>query len=300
MEAIFKGENIFEFMERFDSDETCRKFIADKKWETGFICKRCKNTKYVPIEKHHSRECTKCKYIESATANTMFHKVKFGIRKAFFIAFEMSCTTKNMSSTQMAKRYGIRQTTAWLFMQKVKIAMESSQTQPMTGDVQVDEFVIGGKETGKQGRSYDSKKSKVTCAVELTETGKIKRVYANVIEDYSAESIQPLFDAHISKEASVKTDKWTAYNKIGKIYKIHQEKSEPGVNFNQIHTVIHQIKTGIRTIQTHVKKGHLQKYLDEFCYRINRSIYKETIFDNLFSRLVKHKPQNWQNIVLSK
>jgi hypothetical protein len=37
MEAIFKGENIFEFMERFDSDETCRKFIADKKWETGFI-----------------------------------------------------------------------------------------------------------------------------------------------------------------------------------------------------------------------------------------------------------------------
>lgn len=203
------------------------------------------------------------------------------------MAFEMSCTTKNMSSTQMAKRYGIRQTTAWLFMQKVKIAMESSQNQPMTGDVQVDEFVIGGKETGKQGRSYDSKKSKVTCAVALTETGKIKRVYANVIEDYSAESIQPLFDTHISKEASVKTDKWTAYNKIGKIYKIYQEKSEPGVNFNQIHTVIHQIKTWIRTIQTHVNKGHLQKYLDEFCYRINRSIYKATIFDNLFSRLVK-------------
>ena len=44
-------------------------------------------------------------------------------------------------------------------MQKVKIAMESSQTQPMTGDVQVDEFVIGGKETGKQGRSYDSNPS---------------------------------------------------------------------------------------------------------------------------------------------
>jgi hypothetical protein len=58
-----------------------------------------------------------------------------------------------MSSTQMSKRFGIRQKTAWLFIQKVKIGMESSKTQPMVGEVQVDKFVIGGKETGKQGRS---------------------------------------------------------------------------------------------------------------------------------------------------
>lgn len=42
----------------------------------------------------------------------------------------------------------MRQKIVWLFMQKVKTAMESSKTQPMVGDVQVDEFVIGGKETG--------------------------------------------------------------------------------------------------------------------------------------------------------
>ena len=81
----------------------------------------------------------------------------------------MTCTTKGISSTQAAKRYGVTQKTSWLYMQKVRLAMQSSKLHPMTGNVQADEFVTGGKETGKQGRSYDSKKAKVACAVELTE-----------------------------------------------------------------------------------------------------------------------------------
>jgi len=212
----------------------------------------------------------------------------------------MSCTTKGLSTTQAAKRYGITQKTSWLFMQKVRLSMASSKSHPMVGNVHVDEFVIGGKETGKPGRSYDSKKAKVVCAVELSASGKIKRGYAKIIEDYSSASIKPLFDTHISEKANVNTDKWTAYAKIGKDYKITQEKSVPGKNFQQIHTVIHQIKTNIRTIQTHVQKGHLQKYLDEYFYRLNRSLFKETIFDNLFKRLVRHPHKGWKQIVVTK
>lgn len=51
----------------------------------------------------------------------IFHKVKFGIQKAFCIVFEMSCTTKGMSSKQTAKRYGITQKTCWMFMQKIEL-----------------------------------------------------------------------------------------------------------------------------------------------------------------------------------
>jgi hypothetical protein len=51
----------------------------------------------------------------------------------------------------------------------------------MKGNVQVDEFVVGGKEIEKQGRSFDSKKSNVAFAIELADDGKIKRGYANVI-----------------------------------------------------------------------------------------------------------------------
>ena len=37
------------------------------------------------------------------------------------------------------------------------------------GECKFDEFTIGGKEEGKQGRSYDTKKKKVLCAMELTD-----------------------------------------------------------------------------------------------------------------------------------
>ncbi|HLT33059.1 MAG TPA: IS1595 family transposase, partial [Aquaticitalea sp.] len=39
--------------------------------------------------------------------------------------------------------------------------------------------------------------------------------------------------------------------------------------------------------------------LDEFSYRINRSIHKQTIFDNLISRMVKHKKLTYNDIIIS-
>ena len=42
-------------------------------------------------------------------------------------------------------------------MQKVREAMKSSESHKLNDSVQVDEFTIGGKEEGKQGRSYDTK-----------------------------------------------------------------------------------------------------------------------------------------------
>ena len=297
---IFRGENILDFINEFPNDEKSSEIIANQKWLLGYKCTECGNLKYVAIKKHHSREFTKCRYIESSTANTLFHKVKFGLQKAFCIVFEMSCTTKGLSSTQMAKRYGISQKTAWFFMQKIKFAMASSKQYLLQGDVHVDEFVIGCKENGKQGRSFDTKKSKIVCALELTNDGKVKRGYAKIIDDYSAKSICVLFEEHIDKGTSIQTDKWTAYKKLSREYNIVQVKSNPGKNFNQIHTIIYQIKSGIRTTQTHVNKGHLQKYLDEYFYKLNRSQFKDTIFDNLFKRLVNHENLDWQKIVLPK
>jgi hypothetical protein len=52
--------------------------------------------------------CYKCQYEESATANTLFHKVKFGLQKAFCVVFEMSTSSKSISSIQMGKRFSIR------------------------------------------------------------------------------------------------------------------------------------------------------------------------------------------------
>jgi hypothetical protein len=207
---LFKGQNLLEFAERFKSDDDCKEYLAHMKWSEGYVCLKCGH-KASQTRKDFSRVCNKCSHIESVTANTLFHKVKFGIRKAFFICVEMTTTTKSLSASYMAERFGVTEKTARLFMHKVREAMKSSGNHPMDGDVHINEFVIGGKEKGKVGRSYNSKKKKVVCAVELTEEGKVKRMYSMRIDDYSAKELKKMFVAHISPDATVTTDLWKGW-----------------------------------------------------------------------------------------
>ncbi len=223
----------------------------------------------------------------SATSNTLFHKVKFGVRKAFFICFEMATGTKSLSASYMGVRYGVTEKTARLFMPKVREAMSSSGNSPMDGNVHVDEFVLGGREQGKVGRSYNSKKKKAVTAVELTDQGKVKRMYAMRIEDFSARFLQYMFVGHISREAKVTTDKWKGYRPIAKVYDITQIESNGGLNFKALHTMVHQIKYWIRTTYSWVSDFNINRYFNEFCFRINRSQSKATIFNNLITKMVR-------------
>ena len=132
MAKIFSGENILEFVKTFPDDQTCRKFIANQKWKDAYKCSRFDNSKYVYFEKHNTRECTKYRYKESATAGTLFHKVKFGIQKAFCIAFKMTCTTKGISSTQASKHYGVTQKNILVVYAESKTCDEIIKAHPMT------------------------------------------------------------------------------------------------------------------------------------------------------------------------
>ena len=203
---IFKGQNLLEFSYRFKTDKDCKRYLSEIKWKGGFECLKCGHKK-AQIRKDYSRTCNVCSHQESATSNTLFHKVKFGVRKAFFITFEMSTSTKSLSASYMGVRYGVTEKTARLWMHKVREAMESSGNNPMQGNVHVDEFVLGGREKEKIGRSYNAKKKRAITAVELTDEGKVKRMYAMRIEDFSAQSLQYMFVNHISRDAKVTTDK---------------------------------------------------------------------------------------------
>ena len=137
-------------------------------------------------------------------------------------------------------------------MLKVREAMSSSGNNPMDGSVHIDEFVLGGKEQGKVGRSYNSKKKKAVTAIQLTDDGKVKRMYAMKIDDFSAQSLQYIFINHISRDAQVTTDLWRGYRPIAKVYNIPQVESNRGLNLKALHTLIHQVKSWIRTIYSWV------------------------------------------------
>ena len=291
----FKGKNILNFIKELPNDDKCKAYLAKYKWQDGFVCSKCGGTKGC-MKKGYKYHCYGCHHVESSTANTLFHKVKFGLQKAFCVVFEMTTSSKSLSSTQLADRYGISQTSMWFFMQKVRKAMESSKKYTLADLVHIDEFTVGGKEDGKQGRSYDSKKKKAVIAVELTDRHQVKRVYIKSIDDYSAKSLTPIFEEHISTSAKVFTDKWRGYQPLKATHNLPQIETNNGKTFKNLHIMIHQVKSWIRTVPTHVSKDHIQKYFDEFAYRINRSQSKNTIWHNSIIRMIQNKPVTWNEI----
>ena len=65
----------------------------------------------------------------------------------------------------------------------------------------------------------------------------------------------------ISKKATITTDNWKGYRPISKDYNITQIPSQSGENFKALHTMIHQIKTWIRTTYSWVSEGILNVIL---------------------------------------
>lgn len=116
----------------------------------------------------------------------------------------------------MGVRYCVTGKTARLFMLRVREAMAFSEDHPMDGNVKVDEFALGGYEQNKIGRGYSAKKNAVSAA-ELTDDGKVKRVY--------------MFIRHIDRDTQVTTDKWMGYRPVARAYKVTQIDSNRGLNF---------------------------------------------------------------------
>jgi hypothetical protein len=285
---IFRGVNSIKFNQRFKDDNDCLEYLAEVKWQNGYKCKRCENDKFGNGKHIHNRRCTKCRYDESPTVGTMFEKLKFSILIAFHIVFKISTKKKGMSSLELSHEFELRQMTCWSFKQKVQQVMKSSLKSPLTGLVHVDEFVIGGPEEGKKGRSKGFKKL-VVLAVEILEDG-VGRAYAEVIEHSSAIELGGFLKKYVSQEAEVISDKWKGYTPLKKEFKnLKQIASEEGKNFKELHIHIMNIKGWLRGIHHHCSKERMQNYLDEYHFRYNRRSNMDTIFDVLIRKMVDYK-----------
>ena len=211
---IFIGVNSIKFNQRFKNNDDCLEYLSELKWVDGFICKRCQNKKFCNGKISYNRRCTKCRYDESPTAGTMFEKLKFSLLIAFHIAFKISTKKKGMSSTELSSEFELRQKTCWSFKLKVQQSMQSSLNHPLSGTIHVDEFMIGGPEKDKRGRSKGLKKL-IVLAVEILEDG-VGRAYAEVIEHSSADELGAFIRKYILKDATIITDKWRGYTPLKK------------------------------------------------------------------------------------
>lgn len=112
MVISFKQLDIEALSGFFSKEEDCLKFLADKKWESGFVCKKCGNTNYCKGKTLYARRCTRCKTDESATSHTIFHRCHIPITEAFRIVY-LVCHNPGVSTYELSRLLDLRQMTCW-------------------------------------------------------------------------------------------------------------------------------------------------------------------------------------------
>ena len=189
---------------------------------------------------------------------------------------------------ELSRKLGLRQKTCWYFKRKVMKAMESSGKYLLEGNVDVDEFFVGGQEAGKKGRGKERKRL-VVIAIEKQSKG-ISRMYGKVIDKADAENLGNFMRSKINSHAHVKTDKWLEYKTLKSDFEnlIQISSGEKGGNFPEIHRAIMLFKAWLRGI--HHRVTDLQAYIDEYTYRFNRHFTNSSIFDNLIICMINAKP----------
>ncbi|MBH8570790.1 hypothetical protein KB206_17990 [Microvirga sp. STS02] len=120
-----------EFSQIYPDKDACLRYLADLKWGHGrYQCRKCGHEKSCEAREPHARRCTRCRYVESATAGTLLQKCKFSIVKALYAVFLMHAHKGNYSPSELARILDLRQATSWAFAQKVLQALQRRRQAP--------------------------------------------------------------------------------------------------------------------------------------------------------------------------
>ena len=120
-----------EFSQIYPDKDACLRYLADLKWSpAGYRCRKCGHTKSCEAREPHARRCTRCRYVESATAGTLLQKCKFSVVKALYAVFLLHAHRGSYAPAVLARVLELRQATSWAFAQKVLAALQRRRQAP--------------------------------------------------------------------------------------------------------------------------------------------------------------------------
>jgi len=131
-----------QFNNVFPDEATCFRYMEELKWGTGYKCRKCSNVKYTKGSKPFTRKCTKCGNVESVTAYTLFHGVRFPINKAFYMTYIVHRRGNKITLDELSELLDLRRNTCWSFKKKVMENIEAYKKKSKDGHLDTWEEII--------------------------------------------------------------------------------------------------------------------------------------------------------------
>ena len=223
--------------------------------------------------------------------NTVLHKTRVGLKKWFLAIYLMSQTKKTISAAELSRQLGIAPQTAWTMRRKIAEAMARREGELMIyGVVEMDESFVGGKSKGNprprrrrqnpRGRHGWGQRGWRPHPGPFAGHGRGKRPFAGG----GGSGVR-------SPGTDIITDGLHAYRDLpslgyGHRYQVLESPEDAAALLPWVHVTISNFKRWVLDIFHGVSSKHLQSYLDEFCYRLNRRRRRTDLFRRLLNRCV--------------
>lgn len=286
-----------DFQTNFPNDDVCLEYIRNKKYSERIDCPACeKNALFHKVAGRKQYACDFCGYQIAPTAGTIFHKSPTPLTIWFYVIYQMAQSLNSISAKQIQRETGVTYKTAWRMCTLVRQTLDEG-SDPLTGEVEMDESYFGGEEKNKhkdkktkgtQGRSTKTKKP----VFGMVERGGTNLV-AKVVDNTKGDTLTPIVAQNVEFGATVYTDEFSAYNKLSWLgYKRQVVPHKQGIfvlgkaHTNTIEGFWSLSKNGIRGTFHAVSDKYLQHYINEYAFKYNHRKDNVSLFLTLLSQAV--------------
>lgn len=295
-------KTLLEFETRFSTEESCRDYLYQLRWPSGFSCPRCGYDKAWPVSRDWF-QCAGCDHKVSVISGTIFHGTHKSLMLWFRAIWWLTGQKNGASALGFQRILGLGSyQTAWAWLHKLRRAMVTPGRDRLSGVIEVDETYIGGEKPGKRGRGAEGK-CLVVIAAEV-KGSRIGRIRLRRVPDASGVSLDEAVQTAAAQGSMIETDGWDGYShleSLGYVHRIVRKDAEIGDNLlPSCHRVASLLKRWLLgTHQGAVSHAHLDYYLDEFTFRFNRrtSRHRGKLFFRLLQNAVQVDPISYHQII---
>jgi len=304
MPKPYRDMDLVAFQRRFATEKACRKRLFALRWPEGFRCPKCGGSESYVLEKRLLYQCVNCKHQTSLTAGTIMHRTRTPLVKWFWAIFLVSTDKRGLSALALSRKINIGLKYAWTMLHKIRKAMEARDAEyQLAGLIQVDDaFFKGGVNKGgdKRGRGT----AKVPVIVMAAVKGEaVTFAKMQVVENVDGKKIKAVLSEHVAPGQIVRSDGFAAYNVVEELdlahdkQIVHPRQGEPCFDMLKwVNILVSNAKAFILGTYHGVQKKHLQKYLDEYCYRFNRRFWPGQAFDRLLLACSRSGPMTYAEL----
>jgi transposase-like protein len=292
-----RGLSEAQFRAAYGSEEQCRAVVEKLRWPSGFICPLCGGCEGTRLSTRPKSQCRACRHQVSLTAGTVFHATKLPLT-TWFLAMWLIATAKNgISSVELGRRLGIKQTNAWSLKQKIMAVMAGREDEErLDGRVEMDDVYLGGHRPGRPGRGAAGKQPFV-AAVSTTDDRRPRKIKLLPVKGFRKKEVRKLVAEHLASGSRLVTDGlrcWTVAAEAGldhtAIVTGSGKRAAGWSPFKWVNTTLGNVKAAITGTYRRVSPEHAGRYLGSFAWRFNRRFQLTSLIPRLVHSAVRTAP----------